>query len=161
MSGYELIFSGALVSWYSHTQSVVALSTAEAEYIALTDVAKVIVWMKLFLGELGYAQNAVKVLEDDQAAIRIAKNPPNHKRTKHMKARFHYIRHQIIDCVRPTTSWRIFHESSEPRATVMTGHISDSNLRGRIEHESVSQSTLTMTCLFTRQRVNTLNSTVL
>jgi hypothetical protein len=33
MSGYDLLVSNTLVSWYSHTQSVVALSTAEAEYI--------------------------------------------------------------------------------------------------------------------------------
>ena len=40
ISGYCFLLSGSLVSWYAHTQPVVALSTAEAEYMALTDAAK-------------------------------------------------------------------------------------------------------------------------
>jgi hypothetical protein len=97
MSGYGLLISNTLVSWYSHTQPVVALSTAEAEYIALTDIAKEIVWFKTFLNELGYPQDSVMVYEDNQAAIRIAKNPQDHKRTKHIQVRYHYVRDQVRD----------------------------------------------------------------
>ena len=55
--------------------------------------------MKLLLSELGHDQGAVRVLEDNQAAIRIAKNPQDHKRTKHIKPRYHYLRDQIRDGV--------------------------------------------------------------
>ena len=55
--------------------------------------------MKLFMSELGYSQNRVRVLEDNQAAIRIAKNPQDHKRTKHIQVRYHYLRDQVRDGV--------------------------------------------------------------
>ena len=58
-----------VVSWYAHTQTIFALSTAEAEYVALTDVAKEIVWFKLLLEELGYPQGDVIIREDNQAAL--------------------------------------------------------------------------------------------
>lgn len=84
MSGYALILSGSLISWYSRTQPAVAQTTAEAEYISLTDIAKEIVGMKLLLSELGYGQADVTVFEGNQAAIRLAKNPQDNKRTKHI-----------------------------------------------------------------------------
>ena len=89
--------SWSLVSWYSHTQPVVALSTAEAEYIAITDVAKEISWFKLLLKELGHHQDNVTIYEDNEAAIKISKNPQDHKRTKHIQVRYHYVRDQIRD----------------------------------------------------------------
>ena len=97
ISGYGILLSGGLVSWYSHTQPVVALSTAEAEYIAVTDAAKEIVWFKLLLSELGFSQGNVTLYEDNEAAIKISKNPQDHKRTKHIQVRYHYIRDQIND----------------------------------------------------------------
>lgn len=95
ISGYALMLGDTVVSWYSHTQPIVALSTAEAEYVALTDLAKEVVWMKLLLDELGYPQGTVVLREDNQAAIKIAKNPQDHKRTKHIDVRYHYIREQL------------------------------------------------------------------
>ena len=99
ISGYGVLLCGALVSWYSHTQPVVALSTAESEYIGLTDTAKEIVWFKLFMHELGYSQSKVVIYEDNEAAIKITKNPQYHKRTKHIQVRYHYIRDQLRDGV--------------------------------------------------------------
>ena len=97
ISGYGFLLSGALISWDAHTQPVVALSTAEAEYMALTDAAKEAIWLKLLLKELGYPQGNVKIYEDNQATIKIAKNPQDHKRTKHIQIKYHYIRDQIRD----------------------------------------------------------------
>ena len=97
ISGYGILICGCLVSWYSHTQQVVALSTAEAEYIAITDIAKEIAWFKLFMSEMGFPQGNVVVCEDNEAAIKISKNPQDHKRTKHIQVRYHYIRDQIYN----------------------------------------------------------------
>ena len=99
ISGYGILLCGTLVSWYSHTQPVVALSTAEAEYISITDTAKEIVWFKLFLKELGYEQSKVVLFEDNEAAIKITKNPQDHKRTKHIQVRYHYVRDQLREGV--------------------------------------------------------------
>jgi hypothetical protein len=95
ISGYCFLLSGSLISWYAHTQPVVALSTAEAEYMALTDAARETIWLKLLLGELGHAQDTVKILEDNQATIKIANNPQDHKRTKHIQVKYHYVREQV------------------------------------------------------------------
>ena len=52
LSGYLLIFAGEAVSWQSRLQQCVALSTTEAEYIAITESCKETLWMKNFLEEL-------------------------------------------------------------------------------------------------------------
>ena len=54
ISGYALMLGDTVVTRYSHTQPIVALSTAEAEYVALTDLAKEVVWIKLLLKPLKY-----------------------------------------------------------------------------------------------------------
>uniref|UniRef100_A0A3Q7IT70 Reverse transcriptase Ty1/copia-type domain-containing protein n=1 Tax=Solanum lycopersicum TaxID=4081 RepID=A0A3Q7IT70_SOLLC len=55
-SGYLVTFAGGAVSWQSRLQKCVALSTTEAELIAVVEACKELFWMKIFLGELGCAQ---------------------------------------------------------------------------------------------------------
>uniref|UniRef100_A0A3Q7I4I4 Reverse transcriptase Ty1/copia-type domain-containing protein n=1 Tax=Solanum lycopersicum TaxID=4081 RepID=A0A3Q7I4I4_SOLLC len=55
-SGYLVTFAGRAVSWQSRLQKCVALSTTEAELIAVVEACKELIWMKRFLGELGCAQ---------------------------------------------------------------------------------------------------------
>ena len=69
-SGYIFKLSGAAVSWGSKKQSCVALSTAEAEYMALTSAAQEAVWMQHLQNDLIY--------EDNQSTICMAKNPQYH-----------------------------------------------------------------------------------
>ena len=92
MAGYAILLGNCLVSWNSHTQGVVALSSAEAEYMALTEVAKEVIWFKGFTSELKIAPATPVIYEDNQSAISLAKNPKDHKRTKHINVRFHFIR---------------------------------------------------------------------
>jgi len=53
-SGYLITCSDGAVSWQSRLQKCVALSTIEIEFIAATKACKKILWMKMFLHELGY-----------------------------------------------------------------------------------------------------------
>ena len=70
-----------VVSWSSKLQSLVALSTTEAEHIAAVEAAKEILWMHQFLGELGYDVSGPSVLRmDNQSAIAVSKNPEHHGR---------------------------------------------------------------------------------
>ena len=55
-SGYLMTFSGGAVSWQSRLQKCVALSTTEAEYIAIAEACKELLWMKRFMQELGFKQ---------------------------------------------------------------------------------------------------------
>ena len=98
-SGYTFILSGAAISWKSRKQSCVALSTAEAEYMALASAAQEAIWMSRLICELMYGNRCdmapVKIYEDNQSAICIAKNQQQHGRTKHIDIKYHFTREQI------------------------------------------------------------------
>ena len=95
-SGFVFMLSGAAISWASKKQPCVALSTAEAEYISLSNAAQEVIWLRNMLGEFGCPQLEPTVLhEDNQSAITISKNPQFHSRTKHIDIKFHFIRDQI------------------------------------------------------------------
>lgn len=91
-SGYIFMLGNAPITWSSQRQSVVALSTTEAEYIALALGAKEAMWLKSLLHELGFDQRPVELNVDNQSAIKLAKNPEFHKRTKHIDIKFHFVR---------------------------------------------------------------------
>ncbi|KAE8690124.1 hypothetical protein F3Y22_tig00110926pilonHSYRG00104 [Hibiscus syriacus] len=73
-TGYVFTFAKAPVSWKSTLQSTVALSTTEAEYMAVTEAMKEAIWFQGLLGELGMEQKHIKVHCDSQSAIHLAKN---------------------------------------------------------------------------------------
>ncbi len=77
------------VSWVSRLQKIVTLSTTEAEYVAVTEAALEMIWLKAFLGELGLKQEDSVLFSDSQSAIHLAKNPVFHARTKHIDLTFH------------------------------------------------------------------------
>ncbi|KAK2417316.1 putative mitochondrial protein [Trifolium repens] len=86
-------FLGAnLISWFSKKQNCVALSTAEAEYVAAGSCCSQLVWMKQMLKEYDVEQNALTLYCDNMSAINISKNPVQHSKTKHIDIRHHYIR---------------------------------------------------------------------
>lgn len=68
------------------------MSTTESEYIAASDAVKELVWLNRLTMELGEEDNQPKFNMDNQAAIRLVKNPEFHKRTKHIDVRYHFIR---------------------------------------------------------------------
>ena len=96
-SGYVFMMNGGCISWKSQKQRTVALSSTEAEYMALSEATKEAVWLKVFLGELGEmaSDEAVKMYEDNQGSIALAKNPEFHKRTKHIDIRYHFVREKV------------------------------------------------------------------
>jgi len=95
-SGYIFMMYGGPVSWSSKRQSTVALSTCEAEYIAMTQAAKEASWLRILLTELGVSKTeAVKIFVDNQGAIALAKNPEFHTRTKHIDIQYHYVRQEV------------------------------------------------------------------
>ncbi|CAL1360545.1 unnamed protein product [Linum trigynum] len=91
-SGYLITLSGGAISWQSRLQKCVALSTTEAEYIAVTEACKEMIWMKKFLNELGFLQEQPQLFCDSQSAIHLAKNASFHARSKHIDVRYHWIR---------------------------------------------------------------------
>jgi hypothetical protein len=82
----------SLVSWASKKQNSVALSTAEAEYIAASHCCAQLLWMRQTLRDYGYKLSNVPLLCDNESAIRMADNPIEHSRTKHIAIQYHFLR---------------------------------------------------------------------
>ncbi|RVW53345.1 Retrovirus-related Pol polyprotein from transposon RE1 [Vitis vinifera] len=95
-SGYCSFVWGNLVTWRSKKQSVVARSSAEAEYRALAQGICEGIWIKRVLSELGQTSSSpILMMCDNQAAISIAKNPVHHDRTKHVEIDRHFITEKV------------------------------------------------------------------
>lgn len=98
ITGYEFFFGSSPISWRSKKQPVVALSSTESEYIALTDAAKELIWLRKLVDELQFYPLAegTTLYCDNQGAITLTRDSTFHARTKHIDIRFHYIR-QIVE----------------------------------------------------------------
>jgi len=115
-SGTCHILGNALVSWHSKKQVSVALSTAEAEYVAAGSCCAQILWMKQQLMDYGVVLDHIPIKCDNTSAINLSKNPIQHSRTKHIEIRHHFIRDHVLkgDCVLE------FVESSKQLADIFT-----------------------------------------
>jgi hypothetical protein len=82
----------SLESWSSNKQNCVALSTAEAEYIAAGACCAQLLWMKQTLRDFGCEFNKISLSCDNESAIKLANNPVQHSRTKHIDIRHHFLR---------------------------------------------------------------------
>jgi hypothetical protein len=91
-SGTCQFLGRSLVSWASKKQNLVALSTTEAEYIAAGHCCVQLLWMRQTLRDYGYKLSKVPLLCDNESAIRMADNPIEHSRTKHISIRYHFLR---------------------------------------------------------------------
>ena len=94
-SGFLMRLARGAISWQSKLQKCVALSTTEAEYIAMTEACKDLLWLKEFLQELGLKQEKYVLYCDSQSAIHLSKNSSFHSRTKHIDVRYHWIREAL------------------------------------------------------------------
>ena len=81
-----------LYIWFSKKQTVVAQSSCEAEYIALSELVKELLWLKNLLTELTIPfKLPFLVYVDNKAARELAENPIRHNRSKHIDIKFHFI----------------------------------------------------------------------
>src|SRR5215471_17390436 len=97
ISGFIFLLAGAAICWQSKKQSTVALSSTEAEYMALAQAVKELLWVLQFFDDLGITDiiNRNTIYEDNQGAIALAKSPEYHARTKHIDIQYHFIREHV------------------------------------------------------------------
>lgn len=82
----------------SKYQRTVALSTSEAEYMALIMCTQDVLWARSMLSDFGFEQKASTVVyEYNQGATALATNPGYHARAKHVDIRYHFIREKILE----------------------------------------------------------------
>jgi hypothetical protein len=94
-SGGCQLLGRSLVSWASKKQNSVALSTAEAEYVAAASCCAQLIWMKQTLCDYGLKFTKVPLLCDNESAVKMANNPVQHSRTKHIDIRHHFLRDHV------------------------------------------------------------------
>ncbi|CAB4023016.1 Hypothetical predicted protein, partial [Paramuricea clavata] len=95
-SGYRFQINGAAVSWRSKKKTCVALSTAEAEYVAFSAAAQEALWMGQLLTDLNVnIDEPVTIYEGNQSAIAMSKNLQFHGRSKHIDIKYHFVRDQV------------------------------------------------------------------
>jgi len=84
---------GCPVTWELKKQWIVALSSIEAEYVALLEAMKQALYLTRFLKDLGFDHlNRVRIPCDNNEARKLAKNPVFHNRIKHIDVRHHHER---------------------------------------------------------------------
>jgi len=95
MGGFTFLLNGAAISWNSKKQATVALSSTEAEYMALTQAVKESIWLQTLLHDFGAQKHVLEVRNihiDNQGALALAHNPEYHARTKHIDIQYHFVR---------------------------------------------------------------------
>jgi hypothetical protein len=95
-SGTCQFLGRSLVSWSSMKQNSVALSTAEAAYVTADSYCAQLLWMRQTLKDYGCTMNHILLLCDNESATKIAYNPCEHSRTKHIDIRHHFLRDHAI-----------------------------------------------------------------
>ncbi|CAL2268732.1 unnamed protein product [Prunus armeniaca] len=95
-TGYCMFVGGNLVTWRSKKQSVVARSSAEAEFKAMAHGVCELLWLKILFRDLRITiQGPMRLFCDNKAAISIAHNPLQHDRTKHIEIDRHFIKEKL------------------------------------------------------------------
>ena len=92
-AGYVFIQAGGPTAWSAQYQPTVALSTMEAEYMAVSQAAKQILWMYSEMEEVRYTQEKPGILyNDNSGAVALTKNTKHNLHVKHIDIRHHFIK---------------------------------------------------------------------
>ncbi|KAG0576853.1 hypothetical protein KC19_5G113200 [Ceratodon purpureus] len=108
--------AGGPISWSSKRQPTVSRSSTESKYRALSDSTEEGVWLRRMLLELGFLPNIaipvscvdphilvalpsspIDISCDNQGAIKLARNPVFHARTKHIELHHHFVRERVVE----------------------------------------------------------------
>ncbi|KAF5385137.1 hypothetical protein D9615_001088 [Tricholomella constricta] len=97
-TGTLLLVAGGAVSWFSRLQSVVALSTTEAEFVAASETGRELCWLRNFLADIGAPQKGPSHMNmDNQSAISVTKHPEHMGRLKHLDRHWFWLRQAVED----------------------------------------------------------------
>ena len=96
VTGYFFKLANSIISWRSHAQKTVALSSTEAEYMAISDSSWQAIWIKTLIKELGIKIRSILIYGDNQGSIFIASTAVQESPTKHINIHYHYICELVV-----------------------------------------------------------------
>ncbi|KAJ9513725.1 hypothetical protein QJQ45_015476 [Haematococcus lacustris] len=125
-TGYVFTLHGAAISWSSRLQPTVAMSTAEAEYMAASGAVKEAVWLRKLMQDLGLPGTCVNLMCDNQAALQLLNNPMASARSKHISVHHHFARERAargeVMFTYCSTSEMVADVMTKPLAAVKLGY---------------------------------------
>ena len=137
VTGYIIKLADVVVSWTSHAQKTIATSSTEAEYMALSDCSRQIMWIKHMFKELGIPIGKVPICSDNNGAIFIGSNPIQERRIKHIDVCYHYIQECVengdVEILRVDTE-----DNTADMFTKPLGHVKFICFRGQLGLEFYS-----------------------
>jgi len=99
VGGFVFLLNRGAVSWASKKQTSIALLTTKAEYMAMTQASKEIIWFQELcqeLGALAHIDQISRLYGDNQGALALARNPEYHARTEHIDTQYHFVRELVM-----------------------------------------------------------------
>lgn len=95
-TGYVFMLANAAIDWRTSRQTVVALSSTEAEYLSLSAATKEALYLRNLMSVLtDTPPRPVVILEDNQSTIKLAHKQVSSDRTKHIDIRHHFVKHYV------------------------------------------------------------------
>ena len=88
-------YDNNIISWQSQKQSVVALSTMESEYIALSNATQQTIWLNNLIKEIIQDIHLPIIYCDNQAAIKLSNNNMITRKAKHIDIKYHFIKEKL------------------------------------------------------------------
>ncbi|XP_055632926.1 uncharacterized protein LOC129773354 [Toxorhynchites rutilus septentrionalis] len=98
-TGYVFTLQGGAISWNVKKQPTVALSSCEAEYMALLRTIQEAMWWNNLQSQIFEEQHPIPLNCDNQSAISIATNGSYNPRTKHVSIRYHFVHNSLQEGV--------------------------------------------------------------
>jgi hypothetical protein len=117
-TGTIITLGGCVIDWASKRQATVALSSCEAEYMAVAATLQSIMWLQQLLGEIGFIEvdsshshtrthaartnsslvtRTPTLFNDNRSTIAMSHNDVHHQRSKHIGLRYHFVREAVAD----------------------------------------------------------------
>lgn len=137
--GYTVKVFGNTIGQKSTLAKLTALSTTEAELIAVTETMKEMIFMRRILTKMGHNIQAPKIYCDNLGTIEIAKHPAQHQRTKHYNVKLFFVREKLRDKEFELT----YVESKDNEADIHTKPLAKKPFEENREKISIAERTST------------------
>ena len=131
-TGVVVKMNGGAIIWTSRKQKCVAQSSTEAEYMALGDATKEILWLRQLLTEMMHPiDGPTPLVGDNEGALATAKHDAHHSRMKHIDIKHHFIREHVA-CGDIKLIWVPTQKQQADILTKGLGKVSFNELRARV-----------------------------